>query len=208
MKNRFFVTLALFSALFVTQAFAGPKDCVEVTNQKRGTACGSRNSNLVAVKNTCAHRIDIYLCLQTAEGRPSCGLHSNVGGDQRRYSETCEGNSTGYYEWWSRPAGSSEIDFSTNNYTASAKNREESCAKVMNMTVGDEGMHSECNCVDRGEIFICRIQTMGGRVKNKSLIDPLIEEGRQRLREEFHCKPDDAQCLEKMKRNGGPAVRG
>lgn len=208
MKNRFLIAVTLLAALFVGQAFAGTKECVEVVNQKRGTACGNPKSNMVAVKNTCAYRIDIFLCLQTASGRPDCFLQSNVGTDQKRYSETCEGNSQGSYDWWSRPVGSLAVDFSTTNYTSSAKSREESCAKVMALTAGDDGMHSECNCVARGEMSICRVQTMGGRVKNKSLIDPAIEQGRQRLREEFQCKPDDAQCIEKMKRNGGPAVRG
>ncbi len=55
----------------------------------KGKACGSADSLAIEVENTCKYKVRVHACLETADKKLSCGVHSGLEPDQTERIFTC-----------------------------------------------------------------------------------------------------------------------
>ena len=86
--------------------------------------------------------------------------------------------------------------------TTSGKNRDEVCTRAQDLASESSQVPGECACELRGSVYICRVQSTGPKPK-ETPADVLIRKGREKIKEEFKCKPEDDACQKRKSTNSG-----
>ena len=86
--------------------------------------------------------------------------------------------------------------------TTAGQNRDEVCTRAQELAAESGQLPGECVCELRGKTYVCRVQSIGPKPK-ETPADAVIRKGREKIREEFKCPPEDTDCLKKKLINPG-----